>query len=346
MAFFSGLCARVRGELLARRCRVCGRPVQARPQRPAPPPSDWPPPLICPTCAEALAPGRGGFCPRCGDRSPNRHHGSSLCPACRNAPRPFAAVAFHGAYQGLLRDMILAFKFGKHPEHAGVLRDLLAGAFLRAAPGTGRPAADREAPAVPDLLVPVPLHPSRLAWRGFNQSLELPAAVPQACKAHRCPGPGPHPGYQTPEHPVRPERQENIRGAFRADPSRVSGRVALLADDVMTTGATVEAASRALLEPERYGWTWWSWPDEGAVGDGLFFEEGLPLHPARGGPGRFMSGMYRTRKEPTWRNPPPKPFRPGREMLRRGTRPADDGLIVSQQIPTILDYHSHQRHGP
>ncbi|NMC49361.1 MAG: ComF family protein [Desulfovibrio sp.] len=248
MAFFSGLCARVRSELFKRRCRVCGRPVQCGPHRPAPS-SDWPPSLICPACAESLAPGRDGFCPRCGGRSPEPRPGSSLCPACRNTPPPFATVAFHGAYQGLLRDMILAFKFGKHPEHAGVLRDLLAGAFLRAAPDEGSLEAGREAPIVPDLLVPVPLHPSRLAWRGFNQSLELARLLSRrlgrpidARALVRIRDTRPQSTLSG------PERQENIRGAFKADPSRVSGRVALLADDVMTTGATVEAASRALLE--------------------------------------------------------------------------------------------------
>jgi ComF family protein len=171
-----------------------------------------------------------------------------LCAACLFAPRPFASLAFHAPYGGLMRDMIVSFKFGERPEHVAVLRDLLLAAFERAVARPSGQAGERIAPGATDLVVPVPLHPGRLSWRGFNQSLEL--ARPLAGK------------YGWPLEPAalarirrtRPqstlsgrERRENIRGAFAADPLLVRGRAVLLADDVMTTGATVDAAAQALL---------------------------------------------------------------------------------------------------
>jgi ComF family protein len=175
------------------------------------------------------------------------HEPPRLCAACQTGRRPYAALAFHAPYGGLLRDMIVSFKFGERPEHVAVLRDLLRAAYERAAArpvGTGQ---TRIAPGAVDMVVPVPLYPRRLSWRGFNQSLEL--ARPLAGK------------YGWPLVPAalvrvrntRPQstlsgrdRRENIKGAFAADPARVRGRAVLLTDDVMTTGATVEAASQAL----------------------------------------------------------------------------------------------------
>lgn len=239
MAFFSGLFAAAGRDLFQRRCRVCGGLVPRCPKRRGASPSDWPPALLCAACAEALAPRRGGFCPGCGAIGPDPRAEPALCPACAQSPRPFASLAFHAPYQGLLRDMILSFKFGKQPEHAGVLRELLTGALTRAARG----------PATADVIVPIPLHPARLAWRGFNQSLELARGVSRTI------GRPIDARALVRVRDTRPqstlsgrERRENIQGAFLADPARVSGRVALLADDVMTTGATMDAASQALLD--------------------------------------------------------------------------------------------------
>ncbi len=227
----------MRGELLQRRCRVCGGLVPHRPKRSAASLFLWPPPLVCASCAEALVPRLGGFCPGCGAIGPDPRAAPALCPSCEQTPRPFASLAFHAPYQGLLREMILSFKFGKTPEHAEVLRELLARAFARSGP------------AAVDVIVPVPLHPARLVWRGFNQSLELARGVSRVagrpCDARAL----------VRVRDTRPqstlagrERRENIRGAFLADPARVSGRVVLLADDVTTTGATVDAAAQALLD--------------------------------------------------------------------------------------------------
>jgi ComF family protein len=101
------------------------------------------------------------------------------------------------------------------------------------------------------LVVPVPLHSSKRRQRGFNQA-ELIAR--SALKAMH------DKGFQLVANVLqrvrptisqigltRPQRQENIRGAFQvAHLSRVSGRELLLVDDVMTTGTTAAECARVL----------------------------------------------------------------------------------------------------
>jgi ComF family protein len=101
-----------------------------------------------------------------------------------------------------------------------------------------------------DLVVPVPLHRSRLWWRGFNQAALLAAEVgrrlalpldTQVLVRTRATNP------QTYRH--HDERLRNVRRAFAAPkPDRIAGKAILLVDDVMTTGATVEECARTLLE--------------------------------------------------------------------------------------------------
>jgi len=195
---------------------------------------------VCPACALALAPRRGGYCPRCGEMTDDPDGPVLLCPTCRHAGRPWDGLAFHARYDGLLRDMILDFKFRGRLGRGRLLGNMLVEACRR----LDFPAAGR-----PDMLLPVPLHPRRLAWRGFNQSLELARVVGRAMDvAVRADGLA-RIRYTTPQSQLPgPRRLENIQGAFRADPAVVGGRAVVLVDDVMTTGATVETAAKALRQ--------------------------------------------------------------------------------------------------
>jgi competence protein ComFC len=101
-----------------------------------------------------------------------------------------------------------------------------------------------------DLIVPVPLHPKRLRWRGFNQSLLLARQVSRL--------------YGVPVDPfvlcraretapqtllAEDERRKNVRGAFAVHPEKsLKKQKVLLVDDVYTSGATVNECSRALVQ--------------------------------------------------------------------------------------------------
>jgi ComF family protein len=150
-------------------------------------------------------------------------------------PPPFAASQVPLLYQPPLNRLIGEFKFRQRLHLALPLSRLFCA----------------ELPAQlsrPDLILPIPLHPRRLRERGFNQSLELARRIAaelelkidwRSCRRLRA----------TPPQSSLDQRarRNNLRSAFVADPG-LSGRHIALFDDVITTGATVTAASRALLQ--------------------------------------------------------------------------------------------------
>jgi ComF family protein len=102
------------------------------------------------------------------------------------------------------------------------------------------------------LLLPVPLSTQRLRERGYNQAWELARRLGHAL---RCPADSRLllRVKDTPHQLAFPraKRAENVRAAFAVEPRRLGelrGRSVTLVDDVMTTGATVAEASRALLQ--------------------------------------------------------------------------------------------------
>jgi ComF family protein len=196
---------------------------------------------FCAPCWAALPIGLEPGCSVCGEPFPGLA-GLLPCDACRRGPPPYAFARAVARYQDGMREAIHALKYGRRPALATPLGQLLAEAGPRALPVPPEDWADG--------LVPVPLHPARVAERGFNQAELL--AAPCAARWHL-------PVLERAllrTRPTRPQtdldaeaRRVNVRDAFRVPrPREVRDRRLLLVDDVLTTGATVGAAARALRE--------------------------------------------------------------------------------------------------
>ncbi len=101
----------------------------------------------------------------------------------------------------------------------------------------------------PEIIVPVPLHPKRLRWRGFNQALLLGREVSRRWQIPVDPFillrvKETAPQTQLPEE----ERRKNVRRAFDVNSGKtIDGKNVLLVDDVYTSGATVNECSHTLL---------------------------------------------------------------------------------------------------
>ena len=125
-----------------------------------------------------------------------------------------------------------------------VLAGLMARHFSRAQDQDAGPAEDY------DRVIPVPLHLTRLRWRGFNQSLILARGIGLRINAPVDPW---LLGRTRPTQPQtklsREDRRANVRGAFRVHtPALAKGKRLLLVDDVYTSGATVEECARTLYQ--------------------------------------------------------------------------------------------------
>lgn len=200
----------VLGLLYRERCAGCGA---------------WGPSPLCRACLAGWPAWPEGGCPICAEPG-------GSCAPCTDRQPAFAGTVAAGAYRGVAKSAIQALKFKGRRRLAPLLAARLA-----------------EAPGFPSgdwLLVPVPLHPERRRKRGFNQAALIAREVARARQL-----PWREAIERTlatdPQHVLdRRSRLANLDAAFRCRES-LAGRRVLLVDDVMTTGATAQAAALALL---------------------------------------------------------------------------------------------------
>lgn len=206
-------------------------------------------PPLCPLCQRAGGLDGEGLCADCRPRLPDLP--VPRCPRCggalggvlgacgeclATADRPWTLAVSVFPFQDAARELVHRFKYQDQPWLARFLGGRLAANWLR-----------HGGAVLPDVVVPVPLHPWREFRRGYNQAELLARELARAL-----------------DRPLRPwlrrrrwtrqqarldtaARQRNVRGVFRSVRLPETRPTLLLVDDVFTTGATLEAAARELL---------------------------------------------------------------------------------------------------
>lgn len=195
--------------------------------------------LWCAACDRALPYLDVPHCPTCALPTP----GGEVCGQCLKHPPRFSRTTAVFGYGFPLDKLIQAMKYNEQL--------VLAHAFA------ARLTQRIDTSSLPDLVIPMPLHPAKLRERGFNQSLLLAAKtarklnlrlLPHACQRVR----------DTPPQSALPwkERKKNVRNAFRCDVD-LTGKHVVLVDDVLTTGASLNALAEAVQKRGASEiWTW------------------------------------------------------------------------------------------
>jgi len=214
------------------RCRACRGRILGRDAE-----------YFCEHCREHIQLVGHPLCNVCGRPFPDASGGDHQCGVCLERPPQFIAARAWACYpredDHPLREVVQKFKYARKVSLGRPLGRLMARGcqeFLREID--------------PDVIVPVPLYPKRLRWRGFNQSVLLAREVSRA--------------YGIPMDPfllqrrhetaaqtrlAEEERRRNVRGAFKLDSDRpIRGKRFLIVDDVYTSGATVNECSRTLKQ--------------------------------------------------------------------------------------------------
>jgi ComF family protein len=189
------------------------------------------PHVFCPECWSQIQFLGDSGCEICGLSLEATDAGT--CAACLAKPPRIQRTRAAVAYDDLTRGLAIRLKYGRKVALARTMSRYMAPLLATDGPRS--------------LIVPVPLHRSRLWVRGFNQAAMIgrelsrltgirnaPLALTRIKRTPSLRGLSGH------------QRRRTVAGAFRADPSQVEGMTVFLVDDVLTTGSTAESCARAL----------------------------------------------------------------------------------------------------
>lgn len=190
--------------------------------------------LLCQPCREKILRPSGHLCPICSHPVSEL----ALCSNCEGRDWHLKFIVAACRYEGLVRELIQRFKYGRDLSLVRLLGELML-------PAMEDPRFDGKKF---DAIVPVPLHPMREREREFNQAALLALrlgghlGIPVLQLLSRNRVTKPQAGFD------RNHRLENLKGAFSVRRGVKQGAVLLLVDDVSTTGTTLDLCAAVLLD--------------------------------------------------------------------------------------------------
>lgn len=219
--FFAECVERIGSLLFPPLCAICGNRAE----------------LFCDTCAKNISFIGDRACVKCGAAVLEGHEGSR-CPQCYNKPMRFNGTYALAVYDGFMKKLIHKIKFGGD--------DILA---FRLGLRAGIALVQKK--AIFDVIVPVPVSRARIRKRGFNQALIVAKGVAKKCKKPVVDAIAKVKEAQ-PQAQLRLEdRLKSPIGCYRiisGMEKRIFGKVVLLVDDVLTTGATASECADVLMK--------------------------------------------------------------------------------------------------
>lgn len=199
-------------------------------------------PNICLGCENGLPSGVSYICPTCQYNLPKTHNHKTEVPHIEQKlagsiqfKHMLAYMHFHK--KGIVQKLLHELKYN-HKDEIGVIlgrwfgHDLLLAGFQDEF----------------DLIVPVPLHPSKLKKRGYNQSEAFANGLSEVLKTEVVNALVRNVSSETQTRKSRAERQENVASIFEIDDvNLILNKRVLLVDDVLTTGATILSCGNTLI---------------------------------------------------------------------------------------------------